>query len=94
MEIIAGSKKKGSNMGCYKIVKGKSTAGMLTRLVVNHQVTGPVSMELVKDLGSPRISARELQGPILSLLTGACQGSEHTNAYLMAHYILAVFCGC
>lgn len=42
-------------MGHYKIVKGKSTARTLARLVVSHQVTGPVSMELVKDLGPSRI---------------------------------------
>ena len=67
-------------MGHYKIVKGKSTAGTLARLVVNHQVTGPVSMEFVEDLGPFRIWATELQGPILSLLTGAYHGGEHTNA--------------
>lgn len=60
-------------MRCYEIVKGKSSAGMLVRLVVIFQVTGPVQMELLEDLGPPRTWVTELQRSILSLLAGAYQ---------------------
>jgi len=66
-------------MGHYKIAQEKSTTGTLARLV-NHLVTGPVSMELTEVLGPCRISATELQGPVCFFLTGAYQGGEHTNA--------------
>lgn len=57
----------------YKIVEGKSSARVLVRIVVNFQVTGPVQMESVEDLGLPRSWVTELQGSILSLLVGAYQ---------------------
>lgn len=64
-----------------KTAKGKSSTGMLARLVVNHSVTGPVPVEFMEDLWlcSPKIWATELHGWILFLLTGAYQGGEHTN---------------
>lgn len=81
-------------MRCYKIVKGKSSAGMLVRLVVNFQVSGPVEMELVEDFGPTRTWATELQGSILSFLAGAYQVVSTLMLKLRLNSALAVFCGC
>lgn len=81
-------------MRWYKIAKGKNSAGMLVRLVANFQATGPVPMELVEDLRSPRTWGTELQGAILSLLAGAYQVVHTLIFKLRLNSTLALFCVC
>lgn len=77
MEPLWGPKKEGSNTGQYKIVKGKAPKGQASCEPSGDwtSINGAGGR-----LGPSRIWATELQGPILSLLTCAYQGDEHTDA--------------